>query len=111
MKHALGAISIGACLLLASAGAALATGQPGSSAGVSCTHSPGATLTPGMAGSAGNPTGTNGSPFNQAIAKVYAGNPGSPTAPGTPEYNGHASPNAVSQYDVACLNFTTHQPP
>ena len=39
----------------------------------------------------------------QAIAKEYAGNPGSPTTS-----NGHASANAVSQYDVACLQVSTH---
>jgi hypothetical protein len=101
MKHAKAPVALGTCILLASAGIALATGQPGSSAGVSCTVSANALQTPGSAGSAGNPSGTSGSPFNQAIAKEYAGNPGSPTTS-----NGHASPNAVSQYDVACKNVS-----
>jgi hypothetical protein len=105
MKHAKGSVALGICILLASAGVALATGQPGSSAGVACTVSPNALQTPGNAGSAGNPAGTSGSPFNQAIAKEYAGNPGSPTTS-----NGHASSNAVSQYDVACRNVSRQVP-
>jgi hypothetical protein len=105
MKHAMASMTLGACLLFASAGMALATGQPGSTAGVQCTVSANAPLTPGSAGSATNPSGTNGSPFNQAIAKTYAGNPGSPTTS-----NGHASANAVSQYDVACKNVSSQVP-
>jgi hypothetical protein len=105
MKYAKAALALGTCILFASAGVALATGQPGSSAGVSCTVSLNALQTPGNAGSATNPSGTNGSPFNQAIAKEYAGNLGSPTTS-----NGHASPNAVSQYDVACKNVSSQVP-
>jgi hypothetical protein len=105
MKHMLASLTIGTCLLLPSAGVVFATGQPGSSAGVACTVSANAVQTPGNSGSATNPGGTNGSPFNQAIAKVYAGNPGSPTTS-----NGQASANAVSQYDVACLQVTTQVP-
>src|SRR5258708_2972096 len=105
MKHVLASLTIGACLLLPSVGVVFATGQPGASAGVQCTISANALQTPGNSGSATNPAGTNGSPFNQAIAKTYAGNPGSPTTS-----NGHASPNAVSQYDVACLRVTTQVP-
>jgi hypothetical protein len=105
MKHLEAAVALGTCILFASAGVALATGQPGSSAGVSCTVSSNALQTPGSAGSAGNPTGSSGSPFNQAIAKEYAGNPGSPTTS-----NGHASANAVSQYDVACKNVSSQVP-
>ena len=105
MKHVIASLTIGACLLLPSAGVALATGQPGSSAGVACTVSANALQTPGNSGSASNPGGTNGSPFNQAIAKIYAGNPGSPTTS-----NGHASSNAVSQYDVACLQVSKQVP-
>ena len=102
MKHAKASVALGTCILFASAGMALATGQPGSSAGVQCTVSANALQTPGKSGSAINPSGTNGSPFNQDVAKTYAGNPGSPTtAIGT-----HTSPNAVSQYDVACKNVS-----
>jgi hypothetical protein len=105
MNHVIASLTAGACLLLSSAGVAFATGQPGSSAGVECTVSANALQTPGNAGSASNPAGTNGSPFNQEIAKTYAGNPGSPTVT-----NGHASPNAVSQYDIACLQVSKQMP-
>ena len=104
MKH-IALLAMGAGLALASTGPASATGQPGSSAGVSCAVSPNALQTPGKAGSASNPSGTNGSPFIQSIAKTYAGNPGSPTTS-----NGYASPNAVSRYDVACLHVSTQVP-
>ena len=99
------ASTIAAALLLSVSGVALATGQPGSSAGVQCTVSSNALQTPGNAGSAINPAGTNGSPFDQAVAKTYAGNPGNPTTS-----NGHASSNAVAQYDVACRNVSAHLP-
>jgi hypothetical protein len=97
-------MTIAAALLLAASGAAFATGQPGSSAGVQCGFGS-ATATPGAAGAATNPTGSNGSPFNQAIAKTYAGNAGNPTTS-----NGHASANAVSQYDIACQQVTNQVP-
>lgn len=98
-------LTIATTLLLAASGAALATGQPGSSAGVMCAVSPTALQTPGSAGSAINPSGSNGSPFNQAVPKTYAGNAGNPTTS-----NGHASSNAVSQYDIACQNVSTQVP-
>ncbi len=93
------ASTIAAALLLSASGAALATGQPGTTAGVNCTVSSNALQTPGQ--SAMSP----GAPFNETSGKagtVYAGNrTGAPTT---------ASPNAVSQYDVACRNVST-QPP
>jgi hypothetical protein len=101
MKHAKASIALGACILLVSAGTAFATGQPGSTAGVMCTVSQNALVTPGKAGSAINPAGTNGSPFDQAVPKEYAGNFDNPTTT-----NMHASANAVSQYDVACRNVS-----
>ena len=99
MKHALASLTIGACLLLPSASVVFAAGQPGASC-----LSAGATMTPGSA--AASP----GSPFNEPgpdspggkAGQVYAGN--RPNAPTT------ASVHAVSQYDVACLQVTTHQP-
>lgn len=115
MKHMTASLAISTCLLLASAGAALAanphpsttsgTGQPGSNNGISC----GVTL-----GSGGTPTAPSGavngggSPFNPDPTKpngiTYAGNMGNPTAPG-----GVGNPaHAVSQYDVACFQ---HQVP
>jgi hypothetical protein len=103
MKHALVSLTIGACLLLPSTGVVFAEnphmgsskGQPGSPA-LACGTAP-ATGTPGHAAS------SPGSPFNEPSAtssggkagKVYAG---SGANLGTP-----ASGNAVSQYDVACL--------
>ncbi len=107
MKHVIGSLTVGACLLLSSPAVVLATGQPGSSAGVTC-GSPGATVTPGNAANAINPAGTNGSPFNPNVPKTYAGNLGSPTNPSSLNANGHASPNAVSQYDIACKNATAN---
>ncbi len=72
------------------------TGQPGSSAGVTC-GSPGATDTPGGAvaamGSVFNPSGESG--------EVYAGNAGTPSL-------ANGSSNAVSQYDIACFQVTQH---
>jgi hypothetical protein len=48
-------------------------------------------------GSVFNPSGQAGT--------VYAGNPG------TASLANANSPNAVSQYDIACKNVTAHQPP
>lgn len=106
MKHLFASLTVGLCLVLPPTGAAFATGQPGASAGVACEVSPDALMTPGKAGSAGNPAGTNGAAFNESLVKGYAGNPGNPTTT-----NGHASPNAVSQYDIACKNVSSKQMP
>jgi hypothetical protein len=104
MKHVFASLTVGFCLVLSPTGSVFATGQPGASDGVACTVSSNAIDTPGHAASAGNPAGTNGSPFNQSVAKEYAGNTGNPTTS-----NGSASSNAVSQYDVACRNATTRE--
>jgi len=123
-------LALGVCLLALSAGVAFAanlkdlgpntgtvftpngTGQTGSNVLSNCNPSPmpppstsfGAMMTPGSSGSAGNPAGTNGSPFNAnlTVPKKYAGNPGSPTLT-----NG-ASSNAVAQYDNACAQHALH---
>src|ERR1700736_2564374 len=58
MKHVLASLTIGACLLLPSAGVVFATGQPGTTAGVNCGFGS-ATMTPGHA--AASP----GAPFNE----------------------------------------------
>ena len=97
-------LALGVGFLLSASSGALATGQPGASAGVQCGFGS-ATQTPGHAGSAANPSGTNGSPFDQSVAKTYAGNTGNPTTS-----NGHASANAVSQYDIACQNVSRQVP-
>jgi len=69
-------------------------GQPGAP-NTTC-GSPNATSTPGD--SANN----NGSPFgpNGQSGTVYAGNPG------TASSQNANSPNAVSQYDIACFQVT-----
>jgi hypothetical protein len=108
MKHAIASLTIGACLLLPSAGVVLAAnphssnpstvsgsgkGQPGSNHGTSCNTG---SVGPGPGGS----VSANGSPFNPAVTPPYAGNPGNPTGPGG---TANANPAAVSQYDVACF--------
>src|ERR1700738_4697466 len=102
MKHVLASLTIGACLLVPSASIVFATGQPGSPA-VACGTAP-ATATPGnAAASPGSPlNATSATSSGGTAGKVYAGS--RPGAPAT------ASPNAVSQYDVACLRVTTHVP-
>src|SRR5260370_23595307 len=106
MKHVLASLTIGACLLLPSADVVFATGQPGTSAGVNCGLGS-ATMTPG------NAAASPGAPFNEPApvgtsltggkaGQVYAG---SGPSTGTP-----ASPNAVAQYDGACLQVTTQVP-
>lgn len=90
-------LAIAACVLLSSAGASFATGQPGAAGGVTC-GSPGATQTPG------NSANAPGSPFdpNGQAGLVYAGNPGTASA-------AHSnSGNAISEYDIACKNVTTN---
>jgi hypothetical protein len=64
------------------------TGQPGAECG-----DPGATLEPHGFGSPG---------FAHAET-VYAGSPGTPSA-------ANGSSHAVSQYDVACFQFTSNHP-
>jgi hypothetical protein len=106
MKHVLASLTIGACLLAPSAGAVFA-GQPGTSAGVNC-GTASAPVTPGQAAASpgapfNEPAPVGTSPTGGKAGQVYAGSrPGAPTT---------ASANAVSQYDVACLQVTTHQPP
>ncbi len=73
------------------------TGQPGAPNNT-CFSAPNTASSPGSATNAGgsvfNPNGTSG--------QNYAGNPGTASL-------AHAnSSTAVSQYDVACFQFTTH---
>jgi hypothetical protein len=106
MKHVLASLTVGACLLLPSAGVVFATGQPGTSAGVNCGLGS-ATITPGHAAASpgapfNEPAPVGTSPTGGKAGQVYAGSrPGAPTT---------ASGNAVSQYDVACLQVTTQVP-
>ena len=78
------------------------TGQPGSSAGTSCGTGTAAN-TPGGSGTSPGAPFNAGPPPGQADT-VYAGNPG------TASLANSNSTAAVSQYDVACLQVTTHQP-
>ena len=109
MKHVLASLTIGACLLLPSAGVVLGagpptkpaqnptTGQQGSNHGFSCTTSGTGINTPGAAIAA------PGSPFNPGgqAGTVYAGNMNTASAANA------NSTAAVAQYDVAC----SHQVP
>ena len=103
MKHLLASLTIGACLLLPSAGVVLGAGPPTKPAqnpttgqrgspGFTCTTSGAGINTPGAAiaapGSAFNPNGQAG--------KVYAGNTDTASAANA------NSTAAVAQYDVAC---------
>jgi len=110
MKHIMGSLMVGACLLLPPTGGFAGTGQPGTTAGVNC-GTPGPTGT--TLATPGNSAASPGAPFNEPApvgtsptggkaGQVYAGSGPSATHAG--------SPNAVSQYDVACLQVTT-QPP
>jgi hypothetical protein len=113
MKNIIASLTIGACLLLPSAGGVYAadphksatfnnitgTGQPGTINGNSCGPVSAGGVGPGPGGSANG----NGSPFNPNPTSpngiTYAGNTGNPTAPGgVGNY-----PISVSQYDVACF--------
>jgi hypothetical protein len=98
-KTHLTALAVIAVLSLgvAMTGSALATGQPGSSAGNECKKTESALITPGKAeqarGSVFNPEGVAG--------EHYAGNPG------TASLEHSKSGKAVSQYDIACVKATT----
>jgi hypothetical protein len=109
MKHAIASLTLGACLLLPSAGALLAgsnphtvtktNGQPGTTNGITCNTG---TVGPGPGGSVNGA----GSPFNTSVTPPYAGNMGNPTLTGNPATGGAPVPAnsaAVSQYDVACF--------
>ncbi len=106
MKHTIASLTIGACLLLPSAGMAFATGQPGAPT-VTCFSSTNTALAPSQApsGASGAAASSKGSVFNPkgTSGTVYAGNPGTPSL-------ANGSSNAISQYDVACLQGTTQVP-
>lgn len=97
-KIQLTAAGVGATLWLSvgMTGSALATGQPGASAGNECKKTESALVTPGKSSEA------RGSVFNaEGVAgEHYAGNPG------TASLEHSQSGKAVSQYDVACVNAT-----
>jgi hypothetical protein len=106
MKHVLVSLTIGACLLIPSAGAAFATGQPGTTAGINCGTAT-APMTPGHAAT------SPGAPFNEPApvgTSPTGGKAGTVYAGSGPSATHAASANAVSQYDVACRNITNQVP-
>lgn len=97
MKHVVASLTIGACLLLPSAGIVFAadphavtgaTGQPGTASSGTAIQCGNFTTTPGNTA-----TNTN-SPFGNS-SKVYAG-----AGAGN---SGTTSTHAASEYDVACF--------
>ena len=93
MKHLVVSLTIGACLLVPSAGMTLA-GQPGTNAGQNCNLTTG----PVPGGLTGGAATTSQSPFNPSgkSGGVYAN-----AFNGTGSQN-TTNPHATSQYDIAC---------
>jgi hypothetical protein len=119
MKHVIASLTIGACLVLPSAGVAFAAnphpsnpstntgtgkGQPGANnaaGGVGCEVTANAGTTPGHASSA------PGSPFNEpGINSPSGGNAGTHYAGNGANTSTPANSAAVSEYDVACLQHS-----
>jgi len=111
-KHLFVSLTIGACLLLPSAGVVFAgpggtgTGQPGGGAGVHCgTATAGFVSTPGNATAPannssafnGSATGPNGQPVGGNRFASSPNNPSFTKAQSAAAVNG-------SQYDIACFN-------
>jgi hypothetical protein len=105
MKRFVTPFALAVSAVIPLAGVAFATGQPGTTAGVNCEVSANAHMTPGHAadspGAPFNEPGIN-SPSGGVAGQVYAGS--------GPSSIHAASPNAVSQYDVACKNVTARVP-
>lgn len=113
MKHVVASLTIGACLLLPSAGVVFAADPHGAAAGLGVTKGQPGTQPGGASGGAACGTLAGGAPPGQlgagglssmspfaldavGLQKNYAG---TPTNPG----NSTNNPNANSQYDVACF--------
>ncbi len=116
MKHLIVSLTIGACLLLPSAGVVFAENPHGAVAGLGVTKGQPGTQPGGLpggascgtlsGGTAGGPPGQlvpggNGSmsPFALDIMVMQKNYAGTPTNPGNSASNAHAN----SQYDVACF--------
>jgi hypothetical protein len=100
MKRLILSLTIGACLLVPSAGMTLA-GQPGTNAGQNCNLTTGPIpggLTGGAAMAPGSPFNT--SPTGGTAGGKYANTFNVPTGGHAPSPN--APVNATSQYDIAC---------
>ena len=105
MKHLIVSLTIGACLLVYSAGVVFATdphiapsangtGQPGTGGvGISC----------GGTGVNGTPTPPPGQAHNSSVNSPF--NAPSKKYAGAGAGNSGANPNANSQYDVACFQM------
>ncbi len=93
MKHLVLSLTMGACLLVPSAGMTLA-GQPGTNAGQNCNLTTG----PVPGGLTGGAATKSQSPFNASgkSGTVYAN-----AFNGTGSQN-TTNPHATSQYDIAC---------
>lgn len=107
MKKLLAAtVAVAALFAVVVGGASAGTGNPNGAGqpSQSC-GSPTASTMPG----GGNSSTSTGSPFQGASsAGVYANGPGT-GGPGTATGTGHiTNTNAVSQYDVACYQVSTH---
>jgi hypothetical protein len=104
MKAVIVSLTLGVSLVLPITEAAFA-GQPGTSAGVNCGLGM-ATVTPG------NSAFSPGAPFNEPfpIGTGAGGKAGMVYAGSGPSATHARSPNAVSQYDIACFNVTNRVP-
>jgi hypothetical protein len=104
MKHLIASVTIGACLLVPSAGMTLAqkapvTGQPGTNNNVNC----------GM-GMATNVPGGSGAATTQSPFPGSGGNSGTVYANTKNGFGASQNSNnlsATSQYDIACLKSQT----
>ena len=117
MKHVAASLTIGACLLLSSAGVVFAENPHGAASGLGVTKGQPGTQPSGAPGGASCGTLTGGAPPGQLGGGLSSNSPfaldaigmqknyaGTPTNPGNSASNAHAN----SQYDVACFQ---HQAP
>jgi len=97
MKHLIVSLTLGACMLVPSAGMTLAAGQPGTNAGVNCGTSTGPNIPGGPTGGAAT---AKGAPFNTSTGGT-AGGVYANAFHGTGSQQ-TTNPHATSQYDIAC---------
>ena len=107
MKHAVASLTIGACLLLSSAGDVFAANpHPPGTSGQLGTTGQGTSQTPGVASCGGSQPSPPGQVDNLNTNSPFPTVGGSPNSP--PNYAGtsgsQSNPHANSQYDNACLH-------
>jgi hypothetical protein len=120
MKHVVASLTIGACLLLCSAGVVFAENPHGATAGLGVTKGQPGTQPNMQPGGASCGTLTGGAPPGQLGGGLSSNSPfaldaigmqknyaGTPTNPG----NSTKNANANSQYDVACFQHRMPQMP